>query len=423
MPHEALVASMQDHQKFFPVNAGPDSVAVSNRFIVISNIESTQPDEVREGFERVVRPRLADARFFLEQDQLHPLEHYLSALNAVVFQQKIGSIGDKSKRMAAISKNIASKLSFNEAICERAARLSKCDLVSQMVGEFPELQGTMGHYYALHGGEPAELAEAIAEHYQPRFAGDAIPASPAGQIVGLADRCDSVVGIFAAGLRPTGNKDPFALRRSALGLIRILLEAELDLPLDRLLALAANQLTEQGMTVEPAVLADVREFITERARSHFRETGFETEVVSAALSSDWDSFPDLHARLNALNEFLDNDSGRSLAAANKRIGNILKKSKTEEVGKIDENKLVLDEEKHLFDEVVKLDQAMKPLLSNSDYAACLTLLSPLQAVVDGYFDAVMVMDEDLVLRRNRLALLARLKGLFDQVADLSVLGA
>ncbi|HMB58514.1 MAG TPA: glycine--tRNA ligase subunit beta, partial [Xanthomonadales bacterium] len=326
VPHEALVASMQDHQKFFPVNAGPDSVAVSNRFIVISNIESTQPDEVREGFERVVRPRLADARFFLEQDQLHPLEHYLSALNAVVFQQKIGSIGDKSKRMAAISKNIASKLSFNEAICERAARLSKCDLVSQMVGEFPELQGTMGHYYALHGGEPAELAEAIAEHYQPRFAGDAIPASPAGQIVGLADRCDSVVGIFAAGLRPTGNKDPFALRRSALGLIRILLEAELDLPLDRLLALAANQLTEQGMTVEPAVLADVREFITERARSHFRETGFETEVVSAALSSDWDSFPDLHARLNALNEFLDNDSGRSLAAANKRIGNILKKS-------------------------------------------------------------------------------------------------
>jgi glycyl-tRNA synthetase beta chain len=291
-----------------------------------------------------------------------------------------------------------------------------------MVGEFPELQGIMGQYYALYSGEPKEVAAAISQHYLPRFAGDDIPGSVCGQVVGLADRIDSLVGIFAAGLRPTGNKDPFALRRSALGVIRILLEADLELPLDRLLALAANQLTEQGMAVEPALLAEVREFVTERARSHFREAGFDTGVVSAALSSDWDSFPDLSARLSALDEFLGNESGRSLAAANKRIGNILKKSKKDDVRTIDEDRLVLDEEKHLFKEVGVIEQALKPLLERSDYASCLERLIPLRPTVDAFFDAVMVMDEDLDLRRNRLALLARLKDLFDRIADLSVLG-
>ncbi len=427
VPHEALVASMQDHQKFFPVHAaGDEDAAVSNRFIAVANLESRDVSQVREGFERVIRPRLADARFFLEQDHKQPLEAQAAALDRVVFQEKIGTIGDKTRRISAVSKKIADKCGFDTTAAERAAQLSKCDLMTQMVGEFPELQGTMGRHYALHNGEPPAVAEAIEQHYRPRFAGDSIPAGPTGQMVGLADRADTLVGVFAAGQKPTGNKDPFALRRSALGLVRILLEARLNLSLDTLLVLAANQLTAQadkpGIEVKPALLAEVREFILERARNYFREQGFAAELVTAAMASPWHNLPDLHARLQALADFMGEETGLSLAAANKRSGNILRKAECDISLDIDNEALTLDEERELYQRVAAAEKELAGPLANSDYSASLERLAQLRPAVDRFFDAVMVMDEDPRLRANRLALLARMKALFDQVADLSVLG-
>ncbi len=422
VPHEALVASMQDHQRFFPIQAAPASSAVSKRFVAVANLDSADVARVREGFERVIRPRLADARFFLEQDRKHALEGFLPALDGVIFQKQIGSIGDKSRRIAAISRKLAKFMSLDENTIERAARLAKCDLMTQMVGEFPQLQGTMGRHYALHSGESVAIAEAIEQHYLPRFAGDTIPASAAGQLVGLADRVDTLVAIFAAGSRPSGNKDPFALRRCALGLVRILLEARLEITLPFLLAVAANELAAQGTEADPVLLAEVREFINERGRQYFRDAGHSSEMVTAAMSSAWVTFPDLQARLQALSSFLGLDSGLSLAAANKRIGNILRKSESEINTSIKEDRLIITEEKRLFADIVRSEKALEPLLAQSNYVASLDLLSQLRPCVDRFFEAVMVMDEDAGLRRNRLALLFRLKALFDQIADLSVLG-
>lgn len=422
VPHEALVASMQDHQRFFPIQAGEASSVLSKRFIAVANLDSADVARVREGFERVIRARLADARFFLEQDRKQTLEDFLPALDGVIFQKKIGSIGDKVRRIAAISRKLAKFMSLDENIVERAARLAKGDLMTQMVGEFPQLQGAMGRHYALHSGESIAVAETIEQHYLPRFAGDAIPQGAAGQLVGLADRIDTLVAIFAAGSRPSGNKDPFALRRCALGLVRILLEARLQITLPYLLAVAANELAAQGIAADPALLAEVREFINERVRHYFRDKGYSAEVVTAAMSSTWVTFPDLQARLQALSGFLGQDSGLSLAAANKRIGNILRKSESKIDADIKEDRLLLTEEKQLFAEIIQSEKALEPLLARSNYVASLDLLSQLRPAVDRFFAAVMVMDEDAGLRRNRLALLFRLKALFDQIADLSVLG-
>jgi glycyl-tRNA synthetase beta chain len=290
-----------------------------------------------------------------------------------------------------------------------------------MVGEFPELQGVMGRYYAASSGEPDDVARAIEEHYAPRFAGDSIPASTAGQVVSIADRIDTLVGIFAAGLKPSGNKDPFALRRAALGLVRILLEAGLDLSLNRLLALAANELSGR-VEVGPELLVDIREFILQRARHHFRGQGHGAELINAVMASGWDTFPDLDARLSALAAFMGREEAASLAAANKRIGNILRKSSEEIRDTIEEDSLGLREERLLFYEVKSASDFVRPLLESADYVNSLERLATLRDSVDAFFDEVMVMDEDTDLRANRLALLHRLKSLFDQVADLSVLG-
>jgi glycyl-tRNA synthetase beta chain len=421
VPHAALIASMQDHQKFFPVLDSADPDKVSNRFIAISNIESTHTPSVQEGYERVVRPRLADARFFLEQDKKQHLDAYLPLLDRAVFQNKIGSIGDKSRRMSTISQKIAEDLSLDVERVSRAALLAKCDLMTQMVGEFPELQGVMGRHYALASGEHPETAQAIGEHYAPRFAGDTIPDSLAGKTVSIADRLDTLVGIFAAGLRPSGNKDPFALRRSALGLVRILIEAEIDLPLNRLLALASNELAGQ-IEVSPELLLDAREFIVDRLRNYYRDQGFGAELINAVLNSDWDTLPDLDKRLKALSEFMGQQDAAHLAAANKRIGNILRKSEDTISREINTNLLVIDEEKRLFQEVENLEKQVVPLLEKRDYDTSLKLLAGLRKPVDGFFDAVMVMDDNPGLRNNRLSLLSKLKALFDQIADLSVLG-
>ena len=421
VPHAALIASMQDHQKFFPVRDPANPERVCNRFIAVSNLESRDVSQVREGYERVIRPRLADARFFLEQDRKAALEASLAALDRVVFQEKIGTVGDKSRRIAAISRALAEVLSIDPDACERAALLSKCDLMSQMVGEFPELQGEMGRHYALSSGETEAVAEAIGEHYAPRFAGDAIPQTAVGQVVGIADRADTLVGIFAAGLKPTGNKDPFALRRAALGLLRILLEAELDVPLRDVLTLAAKELEGQ-QAVDEAVQEDLHGFVVERLRHHYAGKGFSTELVTAALASPWTTLPDLDARIRSIDAFMDDEAARSLAASNKRIGNILRKTDLDLQAKIHADLFDLAEEKALFEEILRIDSAVEPLLESGDYGAALLRLSELKAPVDRFFDEVMVMDEDPDRRRNRLALLARLKGLFDRIADLSVLG-
>lgn len=422
IPHAALIASMQDHQKFFPVrDKAAASGGVSNRFVAVSNIESLDVAAVQSGYERVIRPRLADARFFFEQDQLQPLAAYLDRLNRVVFQRKIGTIGDKSKRMASIAGSLAEEIEEDISTAERAALLSKCDLMTHMVGEFPELQGEMGMHYALASGEPPGVAQAIGEHYAPRFAGDDIPTTAAGQLVSIADRSDSLVGIFAAGLRPSGNKDPFALRRSALGLIRILTEAELEVELNRVLAVAALNLGEQ-LEISPDVLSEVRSFVVERLNNYYRDQGFGSELVNAAVASPWTTLPDLRRRLRALDGFMGEEAAQSLAAANKRIGNILRKAEIEITDHIEADKLVLDEERAIFEEVISLENELSPLIERGSYDEGLQRLARLKAPVDRFFDTVMVMDEDLDLRRNRLALLTRVKALFDRIADLSILG-
>ena len=420
VPHAALIASMQDHQKFFPIMDSKNPDRVSNRFIAISNIESTHTESVREGFERVIRPRLADARFFLEQDKKQPLSALIPLLDRVIFQKNIGSIGDKSRRMSSISTKIAKYLSKHTQHASRAALLSKCDLMTLMVGEFPELQGVMGQQYASLSGESPEVAQAIGEHYAPRFSGDEIPGSIDGKFVSLSDRIDTLVGIFAAGLRPSGNKDPFALRRSALGLVRILIEAELEIPLDRLLAIASDELSHQ-LEIKAETLLDVRGFIVERLRGYYREQGHGTELVSAVLASGWDTLPDLDRRLSALSAFMGQEEAASLAAANKRIGNILRKTEEAVSEEIDENMFIFDEEIQLFKEVTRLNEIVCPLLEQGDYASSLNHLAGLRAPVDAFFDAVMVMDKDPALRLNRLSLLSHLKTLFDRIADLSVL--
>ena len=421
VPHAALIASMQDHQKFFPVLEARGSKEVNNQFVVISNVDSTNFDEVREGYERVIRPRLADARFFLEQDEKASLEQLLPRLDRVVFQQKIGSLGDKSRRISTISEKIAEEIGLESQPAARAALLAKCDLLTHMVGEFPELQGLMGAHYAGQSGESDTVARAIGEHYQPRFAGDTIPETKAGRIVSLADRIDTLVGIFTAGLKPTGNKDPFALRRAALGLLRILLEGQLDLSLDRLIEIAATALSGQ-IAISDETAVDVRSFIIERLRHYYTEQGFGTGLVQAALASGWQTLPDLDRRLHALRDFMGRDEAASLAAANKRIGNILKKSEGDVSTEIVADRFIFDEENHLFSEITRTESEIEPLFTAGEYESYLSCLASLREPVDAYFDEVMVMDEDLEIRANRLALLARLKGLFDRVADLSVLG-
>ena len=420
VPAEALIASMQDHQKFFPV-VNTDNGALMNRFIAVANLESLDFDAVREGFERVIRPRLSDARFFWDQDNKSSIENWVQQLDNIVFQKTLGSVGDKSRRLAIISKKIAEETGFDPVAAKRAASLCKCDLVSQMVGEFPELQGIMGRYYALQSGESNEVAQAIGDHYLPAFSGDSLASQPVGKIVALADRLDTLTGIFATGLKPTGNKDPFALRRAALGLIRILLDGELDIELDKTLAIAALPLQEQ-LPVSPQVLLELRQFILDRLKHYLREQGYDTSLVNAALDAPLGTLPDLVTRLDALHDFMKLEVASGLATANKRIGNILRKSGSEASNTINENILHIDEERILFEEVRETSVTLDLLCNKADYAAALTLLAGLSTSIEAFFDQVMVMDDDTEIRNNRLSLLAELKGLFDRIANLALLG-
>ncbi len=415
VPTEALISSMQDHQKYFPVKDSKGKLLA--HFITVANIESRDMNQVRAGNERVIRPRLADAKFFWDQDLKHKLVERAEELKNMVFQKKLGSLFDKQQRLVKLATDISSQIEGNPAWAQRAAALCKCDLLSQMVCEFPELQGIMGRYYANHDGEPGEAAQAIEEHYWPAFAGDNLPASKTGQALALADRIDTLTGIFAIGQQPTGAKDPFGLRRAALGVVRILIEQKLDLDLEALLHKAASNLDPalNANSVIPAVF----DYIMERLRAYYSDQGVAIDQFEAVLSRRPTRPLDFHQRIEACKTFREMPEAASLAAANKRIRNILRKAQEHIPERYERSRLLEEPELQLADTLDRVSQRVTPLFDKGDYNAALKQLASLREPVDSFFDQVMVMADDKDLRINRLALLQSMNKLFLRVADFS----
>ncbi len=433
LPAEVPIATMQEHQRYFPVRDAQGKLMPW--FITVSNIESRDPSQVIAGNERVVRPRLTDAAFFYKTDRQRPLSAHVEALKRVTFQTQLGSQHDKSERVRALARSIALAIGSDPSLAERAAELSKCDLLTHMVGEFPELQGLMGRYYALHDREPPEVAEALREQYLPRFAGDALPATRTGMALSIADKLDTIAGIYATGQKPTGTRDPFGLRRAALGLLRTSIDQGLDLDLQQLIGQAvasaqadmARVAREQGKALGPSdavkLAVEVYDYVIERLRAYYVEGGAGIEVTAemfdAVLATRPASALDFDARLRALVRFLQLPDAASLAAANKRIANILKKV-TEPVGEtVDAAQLIDPAEQILAEQVVAIAREVEPKFAARDYTAALQQLAALRKAVDDFFDSVMVNADDPVLRANRLALLNRMRGLFMHAADLS----
>ncbi|MFV1972874.1 MAG: glycine--tRNA ligase subunit beta, partial [Thiohalobacterales bacterium] len=415
VPAEVLVSSMQDHQKFFPVV--DSNGALLPHFITVANIASSDPQQVQAGNERVIRPRLEDAVFFWNQDRKVSLESRAEKLAGVIFQQQLGSLADKQQRIARIATGIAEAAGFNTKQVQRAAALCKCDLLTSMVYEFPELQGIMGRYYARHDGEPIEIAAALDEQYQPRYAGDDLPSTATGQAIAIADRLDTLAGIFAIGKPPTGDKDPFGLRRAALGTLRIMIERRLDLDLRMLIDTAV-----QGLPDGPGnetVTNDVFAFMMDRLRGYYLDIDYDIDVFEAVLARQPDRPLDFDQRMAAVKAFRNLPESASLAATNKRIGNILRKANSKIPSGYASDLLKETAEQALASAVSDLDTAVSPMFKKRDYTNALCKLAALQAPVDRFFDDVMVMDEDAALRDNRLALLSSLSKLFLQVADIS----
>jgi glycyl-tRNA synthetase beta chain len=413
LPREVVIATIQEHQRYFPVE-GADG-KLTGGFVTVSNIASRDPDKVREGNERVVRPRLSDAAFFWEQDRKSTLGHYAERLASVTFQSQLGSYADKTQRVRALAGVIGQRISAGPLV-DRAALLSKADLMTAMVGEFPELQGTMGRYYALAEGEYPELALALEEHYKPRFAGDTLPSGRIGQALALAEKIDTLVGIFAIEQRPTGTKDPFGLRRAALGVLRILLECKLDLDLVALVEAAADL---QPVRRE-GVAAEVYDFIAERFRGLLSEPSdrFTSEMIDAVLAVRPRSPLDAENRLLALRTFLSLPEAAVLAALNKRIANILRKAPP--ATGVVRVELLLEEAEHRLHAVLEeLREPVQRSIAEQRYSDALQALTGLGAAVDGFFAKVMVMDDNLERRFNRLALLREVQELLGGVADLS----
>jgi glycyl-tRNA synthetase beta chain len=413
LPREVVIATVQDHQRYFAIQTPQGNL--SGGFVTVSNIESRDPSKVREGNERVVRPRLSDAAFFWEQDRKISLQAHAAKLSGVIFQAKLGSYADKTARVTALSELIGSRIGAGPLV-KQAAQLSKADLMTAMVGEFPELQGTMGRYYAEAEGLPREVSQAIEEHYRPRYAGDALPETRIGQAVALADKIDTLVGIFAIEQRPTGTKDPFALRRAALGVLRIVLECRLDLDLLELLGAAAAAQPVQ----RPGVVEEVYEFIADRLRGLLLEQpGTTPEMLDAVLANRPRSPLDAVTRLTALKEFLRLPDAAVLAAINKRIANILKKTQLSAGLSVDSQALTEDAEIALHRALEELREPVLEATNQRRYADSLQALVGLRAPVNDFFDRVMVMDENIVRRNNRLALLRDAQILLGGVADLS----
>lgn len=414
LPPEVLIASMQGHQKYFPV-ASNDGALV-NHFITISNIDSLEPDAVQRGNERVIRPRLSDAAFFWDADRKFRLEQRLERLDGIVFEKRLGSLRDKTMRVAQLAIALAPRFGATPDDCARAAQLSRCDLVTDMVGEFPELQGVMGSYYAAHDGETDAVTGALREFYYPRFAGDAIGSTATARCVAFADKLDTLVGIFAIGGAPTGDKDPYALRRAALGCIRIAIESDATVGFDETLAQAcdgyANVVATEG------VAEAVHKFMLDRLRGYFAERKVPGSVVEAVLAVRPDELADIARRIDAVTAFRALPAAESLAGANKRIANILKKAGDNEAT-LDAGLLREAAEITLVDRIEAIADEGARLIGQRDYTAYLSLLAELHEPVNSFFDDVMVMCKDAKLRANRISLLRRIHDSFTRVADVA----
>lgn len=416
VPAEALVYTMKGDQKYFPIYDKDGKLLP--HFIFVSNINPEDPTAIIEGNEKVVRPRLTDAEFFFKTDLKQKLVDRLPRLETVLFQQQLGTLKDKTDRIEQLSGEIAKQIGADEAKAKRAGLLSKCDLMTNMVFEFTDTQGVMGMHYARHDGEDEEVAVALNEQYMPRFAGDELPKSLVASAVALADKFDTLTGIFGIGQAPKGSADPFALRRAALGALRIIVEKNLPLDLEDLVkksaALFGDKLTNQN------VVADVVDFMLGRFRAWYQDEGIAVDVIQAVLARRPTRPADFDARVRAVSHFRTLDSAEALAAANKRVSNILAKADAV-IGEINLTACVEPAEKALAEAVLALRTEVQPLIAQGDYTAVLDKLANLRAPVDSFFDNVMVNAEDPALRQNRLAILNTLQGLFLQVADISVL--
>ena len=418
VPQECLILTMQQNQKYFPLfdQAGK----LLNKFLIVSNMVVADPKHIIGGNARVVRPRLSDARFFFNQDRKEGFTSRAMKLGSVVYHNKLGTLGDRAQRLGRIAHKIAERLHADPNVAERAALMCKVDLLTDMVGEFPELQGIMGRYYALHEGAPVAIADAIEQHYRPRFAGDLLPQGPIACAAALADKLDSLVGFFGIGLLPTGDKDPFGLRRAALGVLRILMETPLPLDLGELIGTAKDALTHQGIhleKVEEALLS----FLFDRLRGLLRDACYAQDVIEAVLAQRPTRIDLVTPKLNAVRDFLALPEALALAAANKRIGNILKKAEGA-TPKVDAALLQDEAEKALYNKVQVVAPLVATHVADENYSDALKALASVRAEVDQFFDQVMVNVDDPAVRANRLGLL---KALFDQlnaVADISKLG-
>ncbi|HDL3081203.1 TPA: glycine--tRNA ligase subunit beta, partial [Mannheimia haemolytica] len=416
VPAEALVYTMKGDQKYFPIYSKDGKLLP--HFIFVSNINPEDPSKIIEGNEKVVRPRLTDAEFFFKTDLKQKLEDQLPRLETVLFQQQLGTLRDKTARIEALAGEIAKQIGADETKAKRAGLLSKCDLMTNMVFEFTDTQGVMGMHYARHDGEDEEVAVALNEQYMPRFAGDNLPNSLVACSVALADKFDTLTGIFGIGQAPKGSADPFALRRAALGSLRIIVEKNLPLDLTDLVAKSA-QLFGDKLTNKD-VVEDVVDFMLGRFRAWYESEGIAVDVIQAVLARRPTKPADFDARVRAVSHFRTLDSAEALAAANKRVSNILAKADIA-IGDIDVSACVEPAEKALAEAVIALKAEVQPLIAQGDYTAVLDKLANLRQPVDAFFDGVMVNAEDQKLRQNRLAILSTLQGLFLQVADISLL--
>ena len=415
VPAEALIKTMQDNQKYFPVK-GADG-KLKNYFITISNIDSKSPEKVKAGNERVIRPRLADAMFFWEQDQKQSLESFNVALEKVVFQKELGTLAEKTRRVTKLAEYIATQLNINVEHVKRAALLSKCDLMTDMVGEFASLQGVMGKRYAQVAGEAEEVSLAIDEQYKPRGASDDTASTATGQVLAISDKLDSLVGIFAIGQKPTGEKDPYALRRASLGILRTIIERQLDLDLKQLITMSAELLADKVDASK--VEQDVFDYILERLRAYYLDRNITPDVFDAVSALSPSHPLDFDKRIKAVTAFRELAEAESLAAANKRVGNILRKSALDKTIMVNESLLSEDAEKKLYATLSVLSKTVEPMFDAGDYEAALSQLSSLRDPVDAFFDSVMVMADDEAIKNNRIALLNVMNQLFLRAADLS----
>ena len=418
LPPEALISSLKSHQKCFYLTDHNGKLLPN--FIAVSNIESTDPAQVIAGNEKVIRPRLADAGFFFDTDRKERLDQRIDQLKQIVFQQQLGTVYEKSERVAKLSALVAQSLGGDVARCQRAARLGKCDLVTLMVGEFAELQGIMGRYYAKHDGEEDEVAAALYEQYLPRFAKDSLPESLTGAVLAVSDKLDTIVGLFAIGQPPTGSKDPFALRRAAIGVLRILVERNLDLDLQDTVRAAAGGY--DFLDIPPSLADTVFEFLLERFRAWYLDDGIPGEVIQSVMALKPVSPVDFHCRILAVDHFSRLPEAQALSSANKRVSNILAKLESP-LSNIQTDPSLLTEagEKLLASAVSACEVDLAPLFEARNYQQALEQLAVIKPAVDRFFDEVLVMDENPAVRNNRLALLSRLRALFLQVADISFL--